>query len=76
MILLNKLTDNDSQKKAMEMWVSNYSWKDILAMITKLWSSSRGSRRNEADFEIDNEEDEVLEDKEDEIELTIVDAQT
>ena len=27
-------------------------------------------------FEIDNEEDEVLEDKEDEIELTIVDAQT
>ena len=76
MVLLNKLTDNDSQKKAMEMWVSNYSWKDILAMITKLWSSSSGSRRHEADFEIDNEEDEVLEDKEDEIELTIVDAQT
>ena len=30
---LNKLTDSDSQKKAMKMWVSDRLWEDILARI-------------------------------------------
>ena len=33
---LNKLTNNDSWKEAMKMWVSDRPWKDILAMIQKL----------------------------------------
>ena len=38
---------------------------DGLAMIEKLWSSYRGKRRHETFLEVDEEEDEVLEDKED-----------
>ena len=47
------------------MWVSDRLWEDILAMIKKLWSSSRGKRRNQTVLEVDEEEDEVLKDKED-----------
>ena len=32
---LNKLTDSDSRKEAMKMWVSDCLWEDILAMIKK-----------------------------------------
>ena len=47
------------------MWVSDRLWEDILAMIKKLWSSSRGKRRNQTVLEVDEEEDEFLKDKED-----------
>ena len=43
---LNKLTHNDSQKEAMKMWVSVNPWKDKLAMVEKLWFSSRGKWRH------------------------------
>ena len=49
----------------MKMWVSDRLWEDILAMIKKLWSSSRGKRRNQTVLEVDEEEDEVLGGKED-----------
>ena len=61
---LNKLADNDSQREAMKMRVSNRRWGDILAMIEKLWSSSRGKRRHETVLEFDEEEDEAPQDKE------------
>ena len=50
----------------MKMWVTNRPWKDIVAMIEKLWSSSRGKQRQETILEVDEEEDEVLKDREDE----------
>ena len=43
----NKLTDSDGGKETMKMWVLDPLWKDILAMIEKLWSSSRGKRCHE-----------------------------
>ena len=58
--ILNKLTDSDSRKEAMKMWVPDRLWKDILAMIEKLWSSSRGKRGHETVLEVDKGEDEVL----------------
>ena len=51
--ILNKLTDSDSRKEAMKMWVPDRLWKDILAMIEKLWSSSRGKRGHETVLEVD-----------------------
>ena len=47
----------------MKMWVSDSRWGDILAMIEKLWSSSRGKRRHETILEVDKEEDEAPENK-------------
>ena len=51
----NKMTDNHSRKEAMKMWVTNRPWKDIVAMIEKLWSSSRGKQRQETILEVDEE---------------------
>ena len=61
---LNKLTDSDSRKETMKMWVSDRLLKDILAMIEKLRSSSRGKRRHKPVLEVNEEEDKVLEDRE------------
>ena len=61
---LNKLANSDSRREAMKIWVSNRRWGDILAMIEKLWSSSRGKRRHETVLEFDEEEDEAPQDKE------------
>ena len=60
-IFLNKLADGDSRRKAMEMWVSDHRWGDILAMIEKLCSSARNKRRQETILEVDDEEDEAPE---------------
>ena len=50
----------------MKMWVSDHPWKDILARIEKLWSSSRGKRHHETVLEVNKEADEVLGDRKDE----------
>ena len=52
----NKMTDNHSRKEAMKMWVST-PLKDILAMLEKLWSRSRGKQCHETVLKVNKEED-------------------
>ena len=55
-LFLNKLADSDSCRKAMDVRVFDRHWRDILAMIEKLWSSARNKRRHETVLEVDKAE--------------------
>ena len=60
-----RMRDNQTPRAFHSRCESLQPWEDILAMIQKLWSSSRGKRRHETVFEVHEEVDEVLGDKED-----------